>query len=455
MPDRVQTGQDHACCRAQSKEGADGSSPRRWASSNQSLRTSQPVTRTQLWQSLETPSTKTRNLLSKAIPRGSFLHEYMAYSDSQETAWSFDLLCALWVMSSVLGRGVQVARGSDRLALNLYILLVAPSGVARKSTALGLAQRLWDHCRPPSSVTVSQRLSPEKLSERLSTSPHCAFIASELVSLLGRAGYSHLLPSLLTDIYDCRGDIYPTFLAASTPTWLTKSLTPDTITGGFGSRLLTVVATRPKRTIPWPEEREHEQRFLERAHRLLHGCEATLTLSGGARAAYIRWYTRHTSVPRDGDYAPAFASRQPDHILKLAGLLSLNRGSALIDEHDIRAARCLVDNCARAGASVFGDIERDETRTRADVLESRIADLQRILEQGGTAWVSQATLTQHFAHRINARGLRNILDAMHDLRMVQRAESTGKGRTTTLWRGTTLLREVPTGVLLSTVDKTR
>jgi hypothetical protein len=381
----------------------------------------------------------------------------MAYSDSQETAWSFDLLCALWALSSILGRDVQVARGADRLALNLYILLVAPSGVARKSTALGLATRLWDHCRPSSSITISQRLSPERLNEKLATSPHCAFIASELVSLLGRAGYSHLLPSLLTDIYDCHTDVYPTFLAASTPTWLTKSLTPEVITGGFGSRLLTVVATRPKRTIPWPEEREDEEGFLERAERLLRACgdRRVLTLTTVARRVYTRWYARHTRQLHSGDYAPAFASRQPDHILKLAGLLTLNRQSAVIDEGDVQAARCLVDMCARAGASVFGDTESPRERTRTDVLESRIVDLQHILERGGTDWVSQATLTQHFAHRLNARGLRNILDAMHDLRMVQRAESTGRGRTTTLWRGTTLLQEVPTGVLLSMVDKTR
>jgi hypothetical protein len=343
------------------------------------------------------------------------------------------------------------------LAINLYVLLVAPSGVARKSTALGLAQRLWDRCRPPSSLTISQRLSPERLNEKLAASPHCAFLASELVTLLGRAGYSHLLPSLLTDIYDCHTHVYPTFLAASTPTWLAKSLTPEVITGGFGSRLLTVVATRPKRTIPWPEERENEQGFLERAEGLLRGCEGrhVLVLNGAARNAYTRWYTQHNLQPRDGDYTTAFASRQPDHLLKLAGLLSLNRRSALIDEHDIRAARCLVDICARAGASVFGDGHRDETRHGTDVLESRVIDLQRILEQGGTDWVSQSTLTQRFAHRLTARGLRNILDAMHDLRMVQRAESTGKGRTTTLWRGTTLLREVPTGVLLSMVDKAR
>jgi hypothetical protein len=361
------------------------------------------------------------------------------------------------VLSSVLGPGVQVARGSDRLALNLYILLVAPSGVARKSTALGLASRLWDRCRPPSSITISHRLSPERLNEKLAISPHCAFVASELVSLLGRAGYSHLLPSLLTDVYDCHTSVYPTFLAASTPTWLAKSLTPEVITGGFGSRLLTVTATGPKRTIPWPEERENEQGFLERAEGLLRECDGrrVLTLSGPARTAYVRWYTRHTTHQRDGDYSLAFASRQPDHVLKLAGLLSVNRASALIDEHDVRAARCLVDICARAGASVFGDDPRAETRHGTDVLESRIADLQRILERGGTDWVSQATLTQHFAHRLNARGLRNILDVMHDLRMVQRAESTGRGRTTTLWRGTTLLREVPTGVLLSMVDKSR
>jgi hypothetical protein len=367
------------------------------------------------------PSTRTRNLLSRAIPRGSFIDAYMAYSDSQETAWSFDLLCALWVLSSVLGPGVQVARGSDRLALNLYILLVAPSGVARKSTALGLASRLWDRCRPPSSITISHRLSPERLNEKLATSPHCAFVASELVSLLGRAGYSHLLPSLLTDVYDCHTPVYPTFLAASTPTWLAKSLTPEVITGGFGSRLLTVTATGPKRTIPWPEERENEQGFLERAERLLRACggRRVLTLSGPARTAYVRWYTRLNQQQLGGEYAPAFASRQPDHTLKLAGLLSLNRGSALIDGDDVRAARCLVDMCARAGASVFGDTERPGARTRTDVLESRVVDLQRILEQGGTDWVSQATLTQRFAHRLNARGLRNILDAMHDLRMVQ------------------------------------
>jgi hypothetical protein len=382
----------------------------------------------------------------------------MAYSDSQETAWSFDLLCALWVMSSIVGCGVQVARGSDRLALNLYILLVAPSGVARKSTALGLATRLWDRCRPPSSITINQRLSPERLNEKLATSPHCAFVASELVSLLGRAGYSHLLPSLLTDVYDCHTPVYPTFLAASTPTWLAKSLTPEVITGGFGSRLLTVTATRPKRTIPWPEERENEQGFLERAERLLRACrgsDTTLTLSGRARTVYVRWYAGHTRQLREGDYALAFASRQPDHMLKIAGLLSLNRGHEVIDECDILAAQCIVDTCARAGSSVFGSVEGPRERTRNDVTESRITDLLLILERGGTDWVSQATLTQRFAHRLNARGLRNILDAMHDLRMVQRAESTGKGRTTTLWRGTTLLREVPTGVLLSLVDKTR
>jgi hypothetical protein len=391
------------------------------------------------------------------IPRGSFIDAYMAYSDSQETAWSFDLLCALWVLSSIVGPGVQVARGSDRLALNLYILLVAPSGVARKSTALALAQRVWDRCRPPPSITITQRLSPERLNEKLAISPHCAFVASELVSLLGRAGYSHLLPSLLTDIYDCQGSIYPTFLAASTPTWLAKSLTPEIITGGFGSRLLTVTATRPKRTIPWPEEREDEQGFLERAERLLRACggSGTLVLNREARASYVRWYAKHSLRQHTGDYSPAFASRQPDHTLKVAGLLSLNRGSTIIDRDDVLAAQCLVDMCARAGASVFGAVEEPRARTRADVLESRIVDLQHVLERGGTDWVSQATLTQHFAHRLNARGLRNILDAMHDLRMVQRAESTGRGRTTTLWRGTTLLREVPTSVLLSMVDKTR
>lgn len=378
-------------------------------------------------------------------------------------------MSGLWLLSSVLGHHYTVARGSGKVNLNLFVLLVAPSGVARKSTAVGLAQRAWEVCKPPSAVTISHRTSPEKINETLRTNSHCAFVSSELVSMLGRTGHTYLLPSLLSDLYDCPqvpgrqvGDtelpmpsVYATMLTASTPHWIGRSLRGDDIAGGFGSRVLPVVADRPKRIIPWPEEREDEQAFLERTRRMLRDREGasshedrTLSLTPGARARYISWYRGIT------DSTP-LTSRAPDHVLKLGGLMAISRGCEQIDRDDLIASIHLVDVISRSRSLLFDGHEEREQRPRSDLLHARVSDLRRILEAQGTGWISQSDLTRRFAHRLNARGLRNILDTMHDLRMVQRAESTGKGRTTTLWRGTTLLQTVPMSHVLEEVDKSR
>lgn len=406
------------------------------------------------------PSPRLQRLLHLAAPRGSFLREWLEYCHGLETAWLFDLFSGLWLLSSTLGHRCSVARGVDRLRLNLFVLLVAPSGVARKSTSVGLAHRAWETARPLGALTISHRHSPEEINAKLRTNPHCAFVASELVSVLGRTGHTYLLPSLLSDLYDCPhvkgqpGDpelslptAYSTLLAASTEDWLGRSLRRDDITGGFGSRILPVIATRAKRIIPWPEEREDEQAFLGRQAGRLRGEPSTLTLTPAARQRYISWYRGE----QDGE---PLSSRAPDHVLKLAGLLALGRGDKEVGRVDIDAAISLVDVSSRARLTLFSH-QVDQQRPRSDVLTARVSDLQQVLEAQGTAWISQSDLTRRFAHRLNARGLRNILDVMHDLRMVQRAESTGDGRTTTLWRGTTLLHEIPIETVLSEVDKSR
>jgi hypothetical protein len=287
----------------------------------------------------------------------------------------------------------------------------------------------------------------------MSEAGHVAFIASELVSLLGRAGHTHLLPAMLTDLYDCMGDVYPTLLAATAPDWINRSLNPDAIGGGFGSRVIVVTAEGPKRRIAWPEGGSEED-FIERCRMLLRHVGGSIHLTPDAQRLYKQWYTTRETAT-DG-YAAAFDSRAADHILKVAGLLALGRGDAELHRSDLRAATTLVGHARAAGGSVFDGAHSHAPGPRDDALAARIADLTSVLEARGRDWISQRDLTQRFNHKLNARGLRNILDVMHDLRMVQRTETQGRtGRPATLWRGTTLLLTVEPEIVLEQVDRSR
>jgi hypothetical protein len=239
---------------------------------------------------------------------------------------------------------------------------------------------------------------------------------------------------MLTDLYDCNGAVYPTLLAATAPDWINRSLNPDAIGGGFGSRVIVVTAEGPKRRIAWPEGGSEDE-FITQCQRCLGALlpPLSITLTPDAQRLYKQWYT--TRETATNGYAAAFDSRAADHILKVAGLLALGRGDAELHRHDLRAATTLVGHARAAGGSVFDGAHSHAPGPRDDALAARIADLTSVLEARGRDWISQRDLTQRFNHKLNARGLRNILDVMHDLRMVQRTETQGRRTAATLWRG--------------------
>ena len=98
------------------------------------------------------------------VPEGTFIHDYMAAQKGLETATAYDFWCAVWVLSSTLGRSVYVDRPRIPVYLNWYVLLVAETGVTRKSTAVVRARKLLSEVTTDLEVgqTVQQLLMPPK-----------------------------------------------------------------------------------------------------------------------------------------------------------------------------------------------------------------------------------------------------------------------------------------------------
>lgn len=390
---------------------------------------------------------------AKLVGPDTFLGQYLLYNDSSETPLVYDFFTGLFILANTVGRTTVVERGSASVYLNMYCILVAESGITRKSTSVRRATKLLHHMEVP---TVENKTTPEKLEHMLAMETHVkgqchvAICIDELVKFLGKEKYMDTMPGLLTDLYDSpeiragggsfiRGEmrlekVYVNFLSASTPSWLIRAVNPDVIEGGFTSRVLFIVSEKRKKCSPWPEQASEELytsiiNHLERIKR-----QATdipkIAVSKGGRSKFEAWYRRR-EIRRD-PFRKSFQSREDGHILRIAALLCINDSTWEIQATHISAAIRIIEEIREDGASIF-----EGTGTHGKTIAG-IDALRDTLITAGMNGVTQGVLTKRLQQWITASTVRAALDVMHEMDMVQKFTNiqVGRGRPTTLYRAT-------------------
>src|SRR5882672_3535035 len=288
------------------------------------------------------------------VPSNTFIANYMEYMSDQETPTVYDLACALWVLSNVLGRSVIVDRPRAPVHLNLYVILVSESGIMRKSTSIrhatSLLRTFYEATANPTQLVESKSTAGAILSELHAQSAehnqaHMVFFASELAAAFGRGTGIGNLTALLTDLYDCPDvrsgggslaygkstnvvlkNVYMGFLGGTTPSWLANAVTPTIIEGGFTSRCYFIVGRQRKRSIAWPSESTGDARaeLLKQLKEIkdASNCYARIGISDKGRETFERWYGERV-IHKDTD-RESFESREDGHVLRLAGLFAAN-----------------------------------------------------------------------------------------------------------------------------------
>jgi hypothetical protein len=391
---------------------------------------------------------------------------WLRFMDHQETHFLFDLWAGMWVLSNAVGSRTTVGGPAGNVPLNLYVLFVADSGLARKSTAVNTACSLLQRTKL-NAHWVTRGVSPDRLF-REATSSHLIFTASELVTLLGKSSTAYQLPGLLTDLYDGQDGgrqpppdqgpalraRYTTFLGAAAPSWLVGSINQDVLLGGFSSRLVVVAVGRGKGLRPWPTDLVDDTEALKElehvAQRLDHPVAVRpdlpvgrdgdqveqargpcLRLDRSAVELYQQLYIQHSRTDHQGSFLPSFYSRWSTHVLKCAGLLAINRGGEEVTGEDLSTADTLIRTAGEHGDRVFN-------RGRDQQLKS-IDAVKRVLVRQG---MNLSSLTE-LSRKVGTTNLRPILDTLQDLDMIQAVEVKGvRGRPTLLYRATTRMLEV-------------
>lgn len=289
-----------------------------------------------------------------------WLASYMEYTRNSEAPDAFHRWVGIGCLASALQRKSYLRWGHETVYPNHYIVLVAPSGRARKSSALDIGRRLLETLGLPTlgdsnsqeSIILDMRNSNTNYTDRStgkirfqSAVYHCA---NEL-SVFTKYQNDDLL-AYLTDWYDCkdpweyrtkhqgRDKIYGmcfNLVAATAPEWIPHIFTKAAMAGGLAQRILWVYEERKRKIVANPNADPVDE-FLE--SQLLHDLELISTLSGemrltkDAQAMYEEWYVREEKLvnqdrhPLSGILLEGYLSRRSTHLRKLSMSVSASRG---------------------------------------------------------------------------------------------------------------------------------
>lgn len=297
-----------------------------------------------------------------------FIESYISYTSNHESSEKLRKWIAISCIAGVLQRRVWLDFDYYKLYPNLYVFIVGPSGLVKKSTAMGIGVDLLRECNikimsdrvTPSSLVAEMRSAATffKLGPQTVKQSAVFAYASELKSTFG--GSIHQVAELLTDFFDCnphdpskpwihktgkdRTAIYGpclNILAGTTPTWLTKMIPVEDMEGGFASRVLFVVEQPSKKHIAWPglddDKKLMKQSLVHDLHQIMNKCVGQFRVHSKARDLFTMWYENHMThdVPRNTD--PKFSGymgRKGDTIRKLAMIRACSLGEEMIIETD-------------------------------------------------------------------------------------------------------------------------
>lgn len=323
-----------------------------------------------------------------------WIDAFMDYSNNSEPPASFRLWSALSVLSATLQRKCKLPWGSLTFYPNLYVVLVAPSGKARKGTAmeyayyflneLGIKMSAESVTREALIKTLAEANDNEMSADgKLSFHSSLTIFAPELTVFLGYN--NHQLMSDLTDWYDCRKrwtyrtknmgtddiiGVFVTLFGGTTPELIRSTMPLDAIGGGLTSRMIFVFERKKGKIVPAPFLSDAEILLQKQ---LLSDLERIFLIKGEFVVTrsfldhWTDWYTAQEDNPPFDDHRfSGYIERRPNHIMKMSMICNVSRSDKMVmDRVDLERAIKMLEFTEIKMTETFSGVGKSN---QADVL---------------------------------------------------------------------------------------
>lgn len=365
---------------------------------------------------------------------GSFLIEYLRYTEGQESPELFHIWVALVLIAAALDRNVHIDRGYYTLYPNVYTILVAGTSKCHKSAAIAIGERVLDKMEEPPK-TFAQKLTNERfiqfLGEGLELEEDIIeqgaqmkfkssglILADELSSFLGKHAMDTGIITTLTALYTCRDEwsyetkqsgkdylynVYINMLGASTGKWLRSAIPEEAVGGGFVSRCIFVYQNAPKRLIANPED-EIPEDYHEIEKRLVHDLEVISQIEGEfnmtteAKEWYEEWYKSDAETFKT-EAESDFFSRWPQFLLKIAMLMSVSRNNELkITPFDLGQAHSQLKAVKQCMGPVIDTITTSEEQMPLQKIVKMLANRDKATHEELARYTSRFLRSEDLRH---------------------------------------------------------
>jgi hypothetical protein len=339
---------------------------------------------------------------------------------------------AISVIAGALKRKCRLPWGMLTFYPNMYIVLVAPPGRARKGTAMGpgltflndLGIKLAAEATTRESLIRELRncndtiIHPDGKTEFHAS---LTIYSEELTVFLGYQ--NRQLISDLTDWYDCRGrwtyrtknmgtddiiGVWVNLMGATTPDMIQMAMPIETIGGGLASRMIFVYEGNKEKIVPicFLTQKEIELReTLFKDLEQIHILQGDFKVTKSFIDVWIPWYTDlGNHVPFNDDKLYGYLERRHVHAIKLSMILSASKGnSMLIEGEDLLRAITIMEQTEVKMPMTFGGVGRSEF---SDITQKVMTEIALQKE------CTFAHLVGRFYKDVNNFELNRILEAL-------------------------------------------
>lgn len=363
-----------------------------------------------------------------------WLQSYGEYTADNEAPESFHLWIGLGTIAGATRRNTYIQMQHFDVLTNMFVILVAPPGTARKTTALKIGRNLLKEV--PGIHFTTKASSPAALIQQFSSLPEkdqqsLTCISYELGTFFSQNAAE--MVDFATDLWDGNPDWdkqtiargveritkpWFNFQAGTTPQWLGDYLTATAVEGGFVARSLFIFEDRRKLSNPIPKPNPALKTLRKE---LINDLVQISTLqgefkfSGEAEKFYTEWYLDPKRFPAFPDpRVSGYYERKHSHVLKVAMALSLaERDELIIEEIDIRTALNLLESIEPGYHRSFSAVGKNIHAT----------DMERILLQvaaAGDKGLDYGAIVRKNYHALPKRELDDIIEQLHQMGAVRR-----------------------------------
>lgn len=376
-----------------------------------------------------------------------WIEEYLKYVDNTEPPVSYHRWTAIGCISAALQRRVYFDWGMERIFPNLYIVLLGPAAQTRKSTALRIGEELIKDLSIP---MIGQENSREAIVREIKKSvtsfndgTHIRMqsavvaFASELAVFLGKQNTE--LQADLTDWYDSPSEwirttkhqgvddisgLCFTLVGAMAPDWIPHVFAPESIGGGFTSRIMFVPEFKKAKTIANPSKlpppngrRAHLLADLQIINTDMKGA---FVFSQEAMDFYEEWYIDDSAKIEKGQYAVpdrsfyTYCGRRPTLLRKVSMCISAaRRTTQVIEIEDIQDALAWMEESEDKMPGTFAAVGRSAHAGGLASFRAMLREHGKVKKSEFLKLASQDISVDDFD------GIERTLEASHEIKITR------------------------------------